>query len=116
MIRIASPGPTGTSGARRAVRVVERSGQVYYVEYRINSGRDRVATRNRFKPALGVRVLRRNPAGGGALVLDATPSRKNTDYANSLAVGRGFTTASGQVTIRVLAVGASGATVRITRR
>jgi hypothetical protein len=106
---------SGSAGARRAVRIVERSGQTYYVEYRTNTGRDKVAKRNRLRPALGVRVLRRNPSAGGALVLDATPSRRN-DYANSFAVGRRFTSASGKLTIRVISTGRTGATVLITNR
>ena len=111
-VRPLSASPRST----RAVRIVERSGQVYFVEYRTNTGRDRAARRNRHRPALGVRVLRLNPQGsGGALVLDATPSRGN-DYANNLAPGRRFTSASGRLTVRVVRAGPSGATVEITRR
>jgi hypothetical protein len=61
-----------------------------------------VAKRNGLRPALGVRVLRRNPSqASGALVLDATPSRRN-DYANNLAAGRRFTSATGRLTIKVV--------------
>jgi hypothetical protein len=121
--KIGSPGryrvkikPLSASpNSRRAIRIVERSGQTYYVEYRTNTGRDKAARHNRFRPALGVRVLRVNPQSGGALVLDPTPSRGN-DYANSLARGRRFTSASGQLTIKVIRVSAKGATLEIRRK
>jgi hypothetical protein len=106
---------SASPNSRRAVRIVERSGQAYYVEYRTNTGRDKAAKRNRFRPALGVRVLRINPQSGGALVLDPTPSRRN-DYTNSLAKSRRFTSASGQLTIKVIRVSANGATLEIRRK
>jgi hypothetical protein len=110
---------SGASTARRAVRITDPAGAVYYVEYRTNTGRDQAARRNSMHPALGVRVLRRNPAlsAAGALVLDATPSKGKDyakGYAHNLAVGRTFAAASGRVRVRVTTAGVTGATLQIT--
>lgn len=108
---------SATPRLRRAVEIVESSGQTYYVEYRTAAGRDAVAGRNRLHPALGVRVLRQHPAydASSALVLDPSPSRSG-DYANNLRVGGRFRSASGLTTIQVVGAGRRGATLLITYR
>jgi hypothetical protein len=107
----------------RAVKIVDGEGSAYYVEYRTGSGRDTVAPS--IGAALGVRVLRQDPARtiSSALVLDATPtgpSRSNGswfehDYDNSLAAGRTFTSAAGTVTVTVDSADAAGAALTIVR-
>jgi hypothetical protein len=109
-VRIAPLSADATSV--RAVKIVERTGQVYYVETRTSAGRDALATRS---AALGVRVLRKNPGGNGvsSFVLDGTPTGTRTDYQNTFAVGATFTSAAGLVRVRVDAADATGATLTI---
>ena len=116
-IRIAplSGVPTGT----RVVKIVEPTGEAYYVEYRVNAGRDVAAGDNWLEPSLGVRVLRADPAltasgGGGAVVLDATPSLDPYDYTNNLAVGKVFVSAGRLLTVTVTEADSTGATIVVT--
>jgi hypothetical protein len=113
-VRIAPLSATPTS--RRAVRVTDRAGNVYYVEYRTDSGLDTVATRNPYQPALGVRVLRQHPGrkNSSAVVLDPSPTGTGRDYRNNLPAGSAFTSAAGLVRVRVDAADADGATLTIT--
>src|SRR5674476_1019005 len=62
--------PLSTSTDNRTLKITDPSGADYFVEYRTNSGLDAVASRNPWRPAWGVRVLRDNPeappSGGAA--------------------------------------------------
>lgn len=99
----------------RAVKITDRAGSLYYVEYRTNAGRDAVATSNWRKPSTGVRVLRQHPGrkNSSSLVLDPTPTGKGQDYQNGLAVGSTFTSVAGLVRVTVDAADADGATLTV---
>ncbi len=109
--------PLSTSTDNRTLKITDPSGADYFVEYRTNSGLDAVASRNPWRPAWGVRVLRDDPEAppsGGSYELDATPtSLSSYDYNRSIPLGATFTSASRKLTIRVVAQDASGATLTI---
>ncbi|HEY0360064.1 MAG TPA: hypothetical protein VGD11_15895 [Mycobacteriales bacterium] len=112
-VRIAplSTAPTGS----RAVKITDRAGNRYYVEYRTDSGRDAITARNGGRSALGVRVLRQNPGrkNSSAEVLDPSPTGTGRDYRNNLPVGATFTSAAGLVRVTVDSADATGATLTI---
>jgi Metallo-peptidase family M12B Reprolysin-like len=110
--------PLSTSTGNRTLKIADPSGASYFVEYRTSSGLDTVASRNPWRPAWGVRVLRDDPQAppsAGSYELDATPtSLTGRDYNRSIPVGGTFTAASRKLTIRVAAQDATGATLTIT--
>ena len=83
--------PLSTSTDNRTLKITDPSGADYFVEYRTNSGLDAVASRNPWRPAWGVRVLRDDPEAppsGGSYELDATPtSLSSYDYNRSIPLG-----------------------------
>ena len=109
--------PLSTTADNRTLKITDPSGANYFVEYRVNSGLDKVAGRNPWKPSWGVRVLRDDPnapASAGSYELDATPtSLTSHDYNRSIPVGGTFTAASRKLTISVAAQDPSGATLTI---
>lgn len=110
--------PLSTTTDGRALKIIDPSGASYFVEYRTSSGRDTVAARNPWRPSLGVRVMRDDPAvpaSAGSYELDATPtSLSGRDYHRSIPVGATFRSASRGLSIRVAAQDATGATLTIT--
>lgn len=103
-----------TSTATRGLRVTDAQGQVYYVDYRTDLGRDSVAARNPWKPSLGVEVIREDPDNlTGSVLLDSTPTAGDGDYDRTVPVGGVFRSASGLTTIKVLSEDATGATVAV---
>ncbi|WP_203879402.1 reprolysin-like metallopeptidase [Planobispora takensis] len=108
------PLSAGIAG-RPAVRIPVDEQVSYYLQYRTRAGRD--ATASQFYH-YGVQVYRGRPAGGpygtrASLLLDPTP--EVNDYVNRSALPQGatFTSAEGDVTVRVLAQDAGGATVEV---
>jgi hypothetical protein len=109
--------PLSTATDGRTLKITDPAGANYFVEYRTNSGLDKVAALNPWKPSWGVRVLREDPAGpasGGSYELDATPTTFVNDYNRSIPVGNTFIAASRKLTIKVNAADATGATVTVT--
>ena len=109
--------PLSTTTDNRTLKITDPSGSNYFVEYRTNSGRDAVAGLNPYRPSWGVRVLRDDPqaaASAGSYELDATPTSVTNDYNRSIPVGATFTAASHQLTIKVTAADAAGASVTIS--
>ena len=107
---------SSASTAPRGVRVVDAKGRPYFVEYRTDTGRDRMARTNANRPQLGVRVLQESPGSygeHGSHVLDATPSSATWDYRRAIPASGVFRTASRLTTVQVLRQDASGATLRI---
>jgi hypothetical protein len=109
--------PLSTSTDDRTLKISDPDGSSYFVEYRTDSGLDRVASRNPWRPAWGVRVLRddpRAPPSAGSYELDSTPtSLSSYDYNRSIPLGGTFTAASHKLTIRVAEQDATGATLSI---
>jgi Metallo-peptidase family M12B Reprolysin-like len=108
--------PLSTTTDNRTLKVTDAGGVSYFVEYRTDSGRDRVGASNPWQPAWGVRVLREDPtapASAGSYELDATPTRSAEDYNRSIPVGGTFTAASRKLSIVVNAADATGATLTI---
>ena len=107
-----------TSTVGRTLKVTDPNGANYFVEYRTNSGRDTVASRNYFSPSWGVRVMRDDPAAppsAGSYELDASPtSLASADYNRAIPLNGTFTAASRSFTIRVTAVDTAGATVTVS--
>lgn len=114
LVPLSSTGP-----GLRTVAVTDSRGTRYHAEYRTRTGRDALtqgADRGDGPPQLGVRILRTDPARpAGSYVLDATPTGLGGDDHHALGVGRTFRTVTGEVTFRVTAAGASGATLTVTR-
>jgi hypothetical protein len=110
--------PLSTTTDGRALKITDPSGASYFVEYRTSSGRDTVAARNPWRPSLGVRVMRDDPAvpaAGGSYELDATPtSLSSSDYNRSIPVGATFRSASKGLSINVASQDATGASLTIT--
>ena len=115
---------SSTGGGVRTVVVTDALGGRYYAEYRTATGRDAVAEASLGASALGLRVLREDPARrNGSFVLDATPTGRGTlrswgwehDYDSALPVGRTLTTASGTVAFTLTAATSSGATLTVRR-
>jgi hypothetical protein len=109
--------PLSSTTDNRTVKITDPNGSSYFVEYRTNSGRDAVAGLNPYRPSWGVRVLRDDPKAApsaGSYELDATPTSVTNDYNRSIPVGATFTAASHQLTIKVTAADAAGASVTIS--
>jgi hypothetical protein len=107
---------SSTSTETRGLRVVDAQGRSYFVEYRTDSGRDRVARLNPGRPQLGVRVMQEDPqahANHGSYVLDATPTTAASDYQRAVPRYGVLRTASRLTTVQVLRQDSTGATVRV---
>lgn len=108
---------SGGLTAKRALRITDANGAVYYVNYRTASGRDAVATKNPFHPPLGVEVLRESPTaprGTSSVLMDPTPtSLTSADWSRIVPKGGSFFAASGTLTISIESQDASGATIRV---
>lgn len=109
---------SSTSGDPRGIRIDRGEENSYFVQYRTNSGRDSVATRNPYHPSLGVEVLREDPARGtGSVLLDTTPtSLDTTDYQRTLQAGSTFLDAAADLTVKLISSSDSGATVEIVNK
>ena len=108
--------PLSTTTDNRTLKITDPGGPNYFVEYRTNSGRDAVASRNPWHPSWGARVLRDDPnapPSAGSYELDATPTSLGNDYNRSIPVGGFFTAASRKVTIKVTEADATGASLTI---
>lgn len=108
----------------RAVRVRDpKSSAVYYVEYRVRTGRDLRLYQN---VPNGVRVLQVDPTSWqqrGSVTLDATPTGKPADVTRQVPVGSTFRSFSGGVSVSVVTTGtttrvrvSSGAAAATTAR
>ncbi|HEX7537182.1 MAG TPA: hypothetical protein VF391_09275 [Dermatophilaceae bacterium] len=104
----------GTGSGVRAAEVVDPSTDVtYYVEYRVATLPDTADIRGH---AVGVRVLRFNPADGTTVRLDPTPTATpTTDKDGTLHPGGTFTSYSGAVHITTVSTTPIAATISITR-
>ncbi|GIH97325.1 hypothetical protein ACFFMN_38210 [Planobispora siamensis] len=108
------PLSAGLAG-RPAVRIPVDEGVSYYLQYRTRAGRD--STASQFYH-YGVQVYRGRPPGGpygtrASLLLDPTPEVNNYVNRSSLPQGATFSSAEGDVTVRVLSQDAGGATVEV---
>lgn len=111
--------PLSRIGTRRVLRIVERGGAVYFVEWRTASGRDAVASRSEWTPQLGVRILRPDPrekSSTGSLELDATPGGSGAPYARSLPKGRTFVSATGRTRVTFVKTTARTAVLTVRLR
>lgn len=90
----------------RSLRVTDpKSGEAYYVEYRTRTGRDRLLYDN---VPNGVRILKVDTTqwdSRGSVVLDMTPTGRDSDNVRQLDAGKSFTSRTGGVTIRVNSAG-----------
>lgn len=104
--------PLSTGTGIRAVQVTDPiSGEVYFVEYRTRSGRDR---RLYVDLKDGVRVVRVDStvAGGrGSVLLDATPTGRHFDHTRRLEPGRTFTSYTGGVSVTTRSAGSTASVV-----
>ena len=119
---VAIPPLSNLDAAGRGVKLVDPAGAVYYLEYRTATGRDAAAPRTSLAARPGLRILRTDPrlaGAAGSLELDATPPVRvggapaAKDYDRALPVGGLFTSASGQVSVRLDAANGSGARVTV---
>jgi hypothetical protein len=102
----------------RMLRVVDRGGATYVVEYRAPSGADAWLASNWRGLRPGVVVRRVDPADATqTLLLDATPSGSSPgaseDWDEPLPLGQTLQTASGRVRIQVVGLTATQARIRI---
>lgn len=86
------------SGLRSVLVTDPRSGDVYDLEVRANSGRDTFGWGGSTRVTYGLRVLKAND-DGGSLLLDPTPTT-GTDSNVAVAPGSTFTSAAGGVAVR----------------
>lgn len=98
-------------GVRTAQVVDAANGVTYYVEYRVAATPD---TGNVYGDAVGVRVLRFNPADGTTVLLDPTPTGTTSDTDATLHAGSTFTSYSGAVRVTTMSTAPTTATVSIT--
>jgi hypothetical protein len=111
--------PLSTTTAARALKITDPGGANYFVDYRTNSGLDKMGALNPWKPTWGVEVQRDDPtvlASTGSYELDASPTTAANDYNRTIPLAGTFTAASKRVTIKVTAQDATGATLTITNR
>lgn len=99
--------PMYTERGTRAVRVHDpKSNSVYFVEYRVRSGRDAVLYQN---VPNGVRVLQVDRTAWqerGSVTLDPTPTGSSADLSRQVAPGATFRSFSGGVSVTVVSAGA----------
>lgn len=98
----------------KGAKVVDGN-DVYYLEYRANVGTDARVFASPYRPAAGVRVLRRDAGStyNASVVLDPTPTGTTNDWNQVVPVGGTFTTASGRLKFTVGSVAGENATVAI---
>ncbi|MDO5710452.1 MAG: hypothetical protein Q4P32_01750 [Micrococcales bacterium] len=105
--------PMSAQSGLRALRVVDpKTSAVYYVEYRVRSGRDYRLYAN---VPNGVRVLRVDSTAyeqRGSVVLDATPTGRVSDQSRQVPVGGTFRSYGSGVTVTVHSAGTT-ATVTV---
>lgn len=99
--------PMYTERGTRAVRVHDpKSNSVYFVEYRVRSGRDAILYQN---VPNGVRVLQVDRTAWqerGSVTLDPTPTGSSADLSRQVAPGSTFRSYSGGVSVTVVSAGA----------
>lgn len=99
-------------GGVRVLKIEVPGEPVYFVEYRTGEGRDAEAAAGGWSPSTGVRILRRNPATGGSLELDASPG--GWRYDRALPTGGTFTSASGRIRVTLRRADGAGADIDVT--
>jgi uncharacterized protein with LGFP repeats len=121
------PGPTtvtlsaqGTRTGTRAVRLTDRNGQDWWLEYRSAQGRDAWlgTNANRYGLDAGVQLRRGSDSRETSILLDGTPSAVDgwgRDFRSAFPVGRTVTVAGGDFAVVVQSVTATSAQVRIAR-
>ncbi|QNG39024.1 hypothetical protein F1C76_04965 [Geodermatophilaceae bacterium NBWT11] len=111
--------PVSAGSGTRAVKLTDRTGTVYWLEYRQPSGQDAWLgdSRNLYRVDSGVVLRRASGLPNTSLLLDGSPSRADrwsADLQTSLPVGTAVSVQSGDFAITVQSVSTSGAAVRIT--
>jgi hypothetical protein len=100
------------NGIRAAEVVDSANGLTYYVEYRMETAPDAA---NVYGEAVGVRVLRLNPATGTTVLLDPTPGgTPPNDQDATLHPGATFTSYDGRVEVTTISTTPTTATVSIS--
>ncbi|RBY93507.1 hypothetical protein DQ237_18050 [Blastococcus sp. TF02-8] len=110
--------PLGGAGGVRALRLLDREGAVYWLEYRSATGRDGwLGTRdNVYRLDSGVLLHRGGAFPDTSLLLDGTPSPAggwDADLQAAVPTGRSVSLSGGDFTVTVRSAGAAGAVVRV---
>lgn len=100
--------PMASGTGVRAVRIADpASDAVYFVEYRVRTGRDLRLYQNMPNGVRVLKVDRTSWQERGSVVLDATPTGSANDIARQVPVGSTWRSTSGAVSVRVAAAGAT---------
>jgi hypothetical protein len=113
--------PAGLRSGTRALRLTDADGDVYWLEYRTSTGRDRWlgTTADWRRLETGVLLRRASTGGHSSLLLDTSPSAStqwDTDSSVALRPDVPVTVGGAPFTVTLLGTTADGARVRVSAR